>query len=86
MKVLVEQREGEGLEALLGKEVTFFCINYIYAGKLVGVNTDCVKLQNPKIVYETGAFGDKKWKDAQELPHEFFYIARQAIESFGEMK
>ena len=86
MKVLVEQVDGEGLESLLGKEVTFFCINYIYAGKLVGVNSDCVKLENPKIVYETGAFNEKNWKDAQALPNKFFYIAKQAIESFGECK
>jgi len=75
-----------GMESLLGKVVTLFCINYIYTGKLVGVNQDCVKLENPKIVYETGEFTDTKWKDAQSLPHKYFYIARQAIESFGEMK
>ena len=86
MKVLIEEKEGEGLESLMGKEVTLFCLNYIYAGKLVGVNSTCVKLENPKIVYETGSFTDKKWKDAQELPHKFFYIATQAVESFGEMK
>ena len=86
MKVLIEEKLGEGLESLLGKEVTLFCINYIYAGKLVGVNATCVKLENPKIVYETGSFTDKKWKDAQELPHQYFYVATQAVESFGEMK
>ncbi len=86
MKVLVETKEGEGLEALLGKEIAFFCMNYIYAGKLVGVNFDCVKLENPKIVYETGSFSEKNWKDAQVLPHKYWYIARQAIEGFGELK
>ena len=86
MKVLVETQEGEGLESLMEQEVTFFCINYIYAGKLVGINTDFVKLENPKIVYETGAFTEKNWKDAQALPNKHFYIARQAIESFGIMK
>ena len=86
MKVLVESIENEGLESLIGKVITLFCINYIYTGKLVGVNTDCVKLENPKIVYETGPFTDTNWKDAQALPHKYFYVARQAIESFGEMK
>ena len=86
MKVIVEQREGEGLESLMGLEVTIFCLNYIYAGKIVGVNDTCIKLENPKIVYETGEFTDKRWKDAQPLPHKYFYIATQAIESFGEMK
>ena len=86
MKILVEQAEGEGLESLMGQEVTFFGINYIYAGKLVGVNTTCVKLENPKIVYETGAFTKKDWKDAQALPSKYFYIMLSAIESFGICK
>lgn len=86
MKVLVETKESEGLDGLIGEEITFFCLNYIYTGKLVGVNTDCVKLENPKIVYETGSFTEKNWKDAQALPNKYFYIARQAIESFGIMK
>jgi hypothetical protein len=86
MKVLVEQVEKEGLESLLGKEVTFFCVNYIYAGKLVGVNETCVKLENPKIVYETGAFSEKEWKDAQALPKQYFYLMLSAVESFGECK
>ena len=86
MKVLVESREGEGLESLIGQEVTLFCINYIYAGKLVGVNTTCVKLENPKIVYETGAFSEKGWKDAQALPNKYFYIMLSAVESFGICK
>jgi hypothetical protein len=86
MKVLVEQIEKEGLESLLGKEVTFFCVNYIYAGKLVGVNSTCVKLENPKIVYETGAFSEENWKDAQALPKQYFYLMLSAVESFGECK
>ena len=86
VKVLVESIGNEGLESLIGKIITLFCLNYIYTGKLVGVNADCVKLEEPRIVYETGAFAEKSWKDAQALPHKYFYIARQAIESFGELK
>ena len=86
MKVIVETKEGEGLESLIGLEITLFCINYIYTGKLVGVNATCVKLENPKIVYETGAFNEKSWKDAQQLPHKYFYIQLSAVESFGECK
>lgn len=87
MKVLREAVEvsGEGLESLLGKNVTFFCAVYIYTGELVGVNTTCVKLKNPKIVYETGAFNDKAWKDAQALPNEM-YIQVGMIEAFGVIK
>src|SRR5208282_5297819 len=52
--VTVTEVEGEGLEALLGQNVLLFCLNYIYTGKLVGVNSTFVKLEGAKIVYETG--------------------------------
>jgi hypothetical protein len=85
MKVLVEQVEGKGLESLMGKQVTLFCMNYIYTGKLIGVNTTCVLLSDPKIVYETGAFSEKNWKDAQAVCPEL-YVQVAAIESFGIVK
>jgi hypothetical protein len=85
MKVLVQEVDGEGLESFLGKTVTLFCGVYIYTGKCVGVNDTCIKLENAAIVYETGSFSEAKWKDAQKLPGNW-YVARQAIESFGFMK
>jgi len=83
--VNVTEVEGEGLVALMGQTVTLFCSNYIYTGKLVGVNDNCVLLEAPKIVYETGAFTDKAWKDAQALPNSW-YVQISAIESFGILK
>ena len=56
MKIVTETTATEGLESLLGQNVTLFCMNYIYAGKLVGVDDVQVKLDDAKIVYETGAF------------------------------
>lgn len=85
MKRLVEQVEGEGLEALMGERVTLFCANYIYTGKLVGVNTTCVLLHDPAVVYETGPFTSKDWNDAQALPGPW-YVQTNAIESFGLLK
>ena len=85
MKRLVEEVSGEGLEKLIGERVTFFCLNYIYTGKLIGVNTTCVLLKDPSIVYETGSFDSKEWKDAQKLPNEF-YLQTAAIEGFGIVK
>ena len=85
MKVLVNEVENEGLFALMGKRVTLFCGVYIYTGKLVGVNDTCVKLEDAGIVYETGPFSDRKWKDCQTLPKEW-YVTTQSIESFGELK
>jgi len=85
MKKIVEDVSGEGLEKLLGERVTLFCAVYIYTGKLIGVNSDCVLLSEPAIVYETGPLCDKLWKDAQPLPHEW-YVQKGMIESFGILK
>ena len=85
MKMIVTEVENEGLEVLMGKRVTLFCGIYIYTGKLVGVNTQCVKLEDAGIVYETGAFTDEQWRDCQSLSNDW-YVAIQSIESFGELK
>ena len=85
MKLLVETKEvaEEGFAALLGQNIEVFCGIYIYAGKLVGINGTCIKIANPHLVYETGAFLDKKYKDAQNMGREFHYIQVAGIESFG---
>lgn len=81
----VVEDANEGLLALLGETITCFCAVYIYTGKLVGVNKTCIKLENPKIVYETGSFTDKSWKDAQALPNEI-YLQVAMLEAFGIVK
>lgn len=81
--IQVTEVDGEGLEALLDKNVMLFCMNYIYTGKLIGVNKTCVLLENPRIVYETGELTSKQFKDAQALPFQH-YVQMGAIESFGE--
>ena len=86
MKKIVEQVEGEVLEKFLGEPITLFCVNYIYTGKLSGVNESCVLLTDAAIVYETGAFNEKGWKDAQKLPGGEWYVQLSAIESFGKTK
>ena len=85
MRKLVEEVPGGGLDSLLGERVTLFCANYIYTGKLVGVNENFVKLQDAAIVYETGPLNDKQWRDAQPLPGPW-YIVTTAIESYGVLK
>jgi hypothetical protein len=85
--VSVEEVENEGLVMLMADEavVTLFCMNYIYTGKLVGVNDSFVKLENASIVYETGSFSEKDWKDAQKLPNPV-YVMTALIESFSVLK
>jgi hypothetical protein len=82
-KLEVKGIENEGLMALMGKQVLVFCLNYIYTGKLVGVNVTCILLDKAKIVYDTGSFTSNKFGDAQALPFQQ-YIQTSAIESFGE--
>lgn len=81
----VVEIECEGLVTLLAKTITLFCANYIYTGKLEGVNDTCVKLSAAGIVYETGDFNDKKWKDVQYLPNDI-YIQLGMVESFMILK
>lgn len=81
--VTVTEVEGEGLIALMGKKVMLFCLNYIYTGTLAGVNSTCVLLEDPKIVYVTGAFDKTSFEDAQALPFQL-YVQSAAIESFCE--
>ena len=81
----IEDVEGEGLVSLMGQRVTFFCMNYIYTGKLIGVNESDVLLTDAAIVYETGAFTEKEWKDAQPYPGDL-YVRVASIESYGILK
>lgn len=85
MRKIVKEVENEGLNKLLGENVTLFCQIYIYTGKLVGINETCVLLENAHVVYETGAFNETNWKDAQKLPNDW-YVQLNAIESFGILK
>ena len=82
----VVEVDGEGLEALMGKKVILFCANYFYTGKLEGVNADFVKLEDPAIVYETGAFSNKSYTDEQKIGTKFHYVRIPFIESYGEAK
>lgn len=87
MKKLVQavEVEGEGFLSLMGDVITVFSLNYIYTGKLIGVNDTCILLEEPSIVYETGSFDSDNWKDAQRLPNQL-YVQLGCIESFGIVK
>ena len=71
----------EGLIALLNEEVLIMCFNYFYAGKLIGVNDTYIKLQNCHVVYETGEWSAKNYRDAQKVSDEH-YIQLASIESY----
>lgn len=85
MKKLIIEDENEGLLALLGERITIYCDTFIYTGKLVGVNDYCVKLDEAKLVYDTGAHSSSSWADAEDLPTPW-YVTTSKIESFGVWK
>ena len=82
--VNVTEVDGEGLMSFLGEKIIIFAMNYFYAGTLAGVNEDCVLLEDGGIVYETGAFTDKAWKDFQKIGTVYVRIA--AIEAYAKGK
>jgi len=86
MKRIVETTETEtdGLDKLLGEYVELYCLNYIYAGKLIGVNEDNVCLAECVIVYETGKLNDHDgFKFAESFNQAERFIQIPHIESFG---
>lgn len=85
MKRLIEVNN-EGLEKLIGQQVLLLCSNYFYTGKLIGVNKKYVLLQDPSIVYDTGAFSKAGYNDAQALHTKEFYVMIHSIEAFGLSK
>jgi len=87
MKVLekIVDKTDEGVMSLIGQRATFFCMNYIITGKVIGVNEVQVKLEDAAIVYETGPLNTKDWKDAQKLPSDW-YVRLSAVESYGVLK
>lgn len=86
MKVLVETKDKEGLDSLLGSRVLLMCAGYFYEGKLIGVNKTCVKLEEAAIVYATGTWSDKAYADIQRLHSSVWYVRKNLIESFGLSK
>ena len=85
MKRLVEEVEDDGFTPFTGKRITLLCMNYFYTGKLVAVNKDFVELSDAAIIYETGEWTAKKWKDAQSLPGNV-RVRIATVEAYGVWK
>jgi hypothetical protein len=73
----------ESFQNLIGKPITVWCVNYIYAGILSSVNEHDIKLTDACVVYETGPLHEKGFKDSQRLPNDL-YVRTASIESYGE--
>ena len=84
--IQVQEIDGEGLESFLGERILIMCAGYFYEGKLIGVNSTFVKLEDPSIVYTTGVWTDKAYSDIQKMGQKEWYISTSLIESFGKSK
>ena len=80
----IETKDVDGLEKFLGEYVQLWCMNYIYAGRLVGVNEkDCV-LENPHVVYETGKMSSsEEFKFIESCGVDEVFVRIDAIESYS---
>ena len=67
MRRLIEVVESSNFEATLGENVFITCCRFFYAGELTGVNDTCIELTNPEIVYETGHWREKGWKNSEKI-------------------
>jgi hypothetical protein len=86
MKRLITETEDDGFSPLMGEVVTLLCANYFYTGKLVGVNAECVELEDPAIVYETGDWKAAGYADVQALGCKTLRVRTAAIEAYGKLK
>ena len=81
MKRISEDDQQSGLEGLIGETVLLMCSNYFYHGTVVALSDTDVELSDAGIVYETGPWSDKEFKDRQALPGNVF-VRLQAVESY----
>lgn len=83
--VQVQEIDGEGLEAFLGKRIFILAMSYFYEGVLTGVNKTCILLEGePRIVLDSGSFEGNKIDYSEKIKGGKLYIQLNAIESFFE--
>ena len=83
-KTVVRKKQDEWT-GLMGKKITLFCMNYVYTGTLDSRSVDTVKLTDASVVFETGAFSEKGWKDFENLPNPV-YVQIRNVEAFMILK
>jgi len=81
--VKFEESEKSPLEEMAGQYVQLWCLNYIYSGKLVGVNDSEVILVDSQVVYETGKLIDKGWNYSESTGVDELVVRLSAIESYS---
>ena len=74
-----------GWDSLLNKRVLVLCAGYFYEGKLTGVNSSFVELEDASVVYNPEAFTHAAVAKAtrDKLPSKKWHVERSAVESYG---
>ncbi len=81
-----QKKNPSAFEQVRGEYVLLMCLNYNYYGRIAEINESFLTLDNAKLVYETGAWEQTSWEDAQELPSGVFNVMTSMIESWGMVK
>jgi len=81
------EKSETALAELIGDDVTLFCVNYFYHGKLAAINDVFVTLQDAAIIYDTGSWPDgedvnNEYADAQRIGGDI-NVCIAAVEAFG---
>ena len=80
----IVEEEG-GLASLLGKKVFLHCMNYNYSGILSGINTTDGELSEAGVVFETGPYTNKVFKDFQPVPCGKIGFKIASVEAYWEL-
>lgn len=73
------------LQHMLNREIYVCCTGYAYAGVLETAGARSITIRAPSIVYETGPWDEKVWRDAQRLPTARAVVMLSQVESIFEV-
>lgn len=66
----------------VGQGLTFFCRDWIYAGKVVAIHDNFVILDPCWQIYDFGQWSNPKWKTYERIPTPWC-VQKSAVESWG---
>lgn len=83
MKQVIQENEANIIDEMLGKKVLIHCAMYHYAGEVVAIDSDFLKLKNPKIVLNSSVDEDEH-TTAKKFKTSSIIIAKSFIEMVTE--
>lgn len=74
-----------GFQALMGRVVELWGVDYIYHGKLAEIRLDAVRLEDASIIFDTGSFDSDEYARIEKLTTDR-WVKRAAVESYCEAR